>query len=307
MLKSYVLGTSLACALLTSACTTFEPLRPDMEARPLPSRADEIAYINELRTAYRVDDGQSVPCYTGENLKAFRPKYVQGYPDWDQAQEAAGYKGQCLRFAEDPGDDKMSSYLESGFGLTDLYCQRYFVVATETRQSRKLQRGIAKTGDTLMNAVLGALSVAASPIAISSAGFSAIDSGYGAIDDAFVVAPTREDVRQLVMGAQQRFRADVFSKDKDGKSQLPKRYASGRATIERYAGLCTFDGMRQLVADAVTTKTTDLNASAAAKKDQKGGGGTDVGQTESLVTVPAKGELAAKVEAGAVPPPIAPQ
>lgn len=306
MVKSFVLGTSLACAILTSACTANEHLRPDMEARPLPSRADEIAYINELRKAYTADTAGTVPCYTGDHLKPFRPKYVQGYSEWDQNQEVAGYAGTCLRFAPNPGDPTVTSYLESGFGLTDLYCQRYFVIATETRQSRKLQRGLFKTGDTLMNAVLGALSVGANPIAISSAGFSAIDSGYGEVDDAFVVAPTRDDVRKLVQGAQQRFRADVFSKDKDGNSQIPKSYASARATVERYAGLCTFDGMRQLVADAVTTKTNELNASAAEKKDDEGSSSGN-GQTEGVVKAPVKAEPAVKSEPGAVPPPITPQ
>ena len=278
-----------AVALLSaSACTTFEETRPDMEARPLPSRGDEIAYINELRKAYRPDEDGAMPCYTGQDLKPFRPKYVQGYAEWDSDQEA---KGRCVRFAPNPGDGPITSYLESGFGLTDLYCQRYFTIATETRQSRKLQRSFFKTGDTLLNAVMGALSVGANPIAISSAGFSAIDSGYGAVDDAFVVAPTREDVRKLVHGAQQKFRAEVFRKGERGETELPKSYAAARSTIERYAGLCTFDGMRQLVADAVATQTDALNTSAKKpaeeKKDEGGKKSTD-GKKDTPAATPAR-------------------
>lgn len=261
----------------------------------MPSRADEIAYINELRKAYAVEPNGPVPCYTGAKLKPFRPKYVQGYPDMDDAQDAGAFDGQCLRFAENPGPDKIGAYLENGFGLTDLYCQRYFIVATQTRQGRRLQRGLFKTGDTLMNAVLSALSVGANPIAISSAGFSAVDAGYGAIDDAFVVAPSRDDVRQLVLSAQQRFRADIFTKDTNGVSQVPKSYASARATVERYAGLCTFDGMRQLVADALAAKTAALNASAEAPKTPP-----KAGETPAPPAVTSS-------DTAAVPPPISPK
>lgn len=294
----------IAAIVSLPACTSFEPLRPDMEARPLPSRADEIAYINELRKAYQVDTSPNIPCYSGKDLKPFRPKFVQGYREWDAGQEVAAYDGQCLRFASDPKPEEMTAYLESGFGLTDLYCQRYFTIATETRQSRKLQRDVAKTGGTLVNAVLTALSAGSNPIGITSAGFSAIDSGYGAIDDAFVVAPTREDVRKLVQGAQQKFRADVFKPDAKGQLQLPKRYASARATIEKYAGLCTFDGMRQLVADAVTDKTDALNVSAqkTAGKDEKK---TDT-QTAESKKASAAGTTATDVQSLTNPVPVSP-
>lgn len=278
----------------TGACTSVEELRPDMESRPLPSRADEIAYINELREAYTtvsLADRKSVPCYAGEKLHSFRPKYVQGYPDWDPQQDTAAYSGQCLRFKPNPGVQKITSYLESGFGLTDLYCQRYFTVATETRQSRALQRNLVKTGGTLMNAVLAALSGSAASRSISTAAFGAVDSGYGAVDDAFVVAPTRDDVRKLVLSAQQKYRSAIFKKDSSGKANLPVSYASARAAVERYAGLCTFDGMRQLVADAVASKTKALNESAEkpagnqpknVAESVKSGSGED----ESLVAPP---------------------
>jgi hypothetical protein len=277
-----------------------------MEARPLPSRADEIAYINELRKAYRVDTSADIPCYTGKDLKPFRPKFVQGYPDWDAGQEVAAYDKQCLRFAADPKPEQMTAYLESGFGLTDLYCQRYFTIATETRQSRRLQRDVVKTGGTLVNAVLTALSAGSNPIGITSSGFSAIDAGYGAVDDAFVVAPTRDDVRKLVLGAQQQFRADVFKADNKGRVQLPKRYQSARATIERYAGLCTFDGMRQLVADAVKEKTDALNTSAQetpAKGEDKAGAKSTQSKKAPAV---AKSTPATRPQSLTAPPPVSP-
>ena len=303
----------LAAFLSASACTSIEPLRPDMEARPLPSRADEIALINQLRKAYTLDDAGGIPCYAGKNLRSFRPKYVQGYPDYDSDQDVAAYAGKCLRFAPNPGDASITSYLESGFLLTDLYCNRYFTVATEERQTRQLQRGLFKTVDTLTNAVMAALSASAPAIAVSSASFSAVDSGYGNVDDAFVVAPTRDDVKKLVLSGQQQIRADVFKKDKRGEMTLPKSYASARATIERYAQLCSFDGMRQQVADAVHSKTTAQNDAAqetanqgaqAAQGSENGGKETPKSKAASKAIAPKGGPTPASSDN---PPPVSPK
>jgi hypothetical protein len=278
----------LAILTSTTACSSIEPLRPDMEARALPSRADEIAYINGLRQAYGPTTNDY--CYDGKTLPAFRPKFTQGYREWDDPQEL---RGSCIGWADPPkAANAVQTYLENGFGLTDLYCQRYFTIATETRQSRKLQQQTFKAGDALINAVMLALSSPERALGLSHAGFSAIDTTYRNIDEAFVVAPTREDVRDLVHGAQQKFRSEVFAKD---SKSMPKSYASARAVIESYAGLCSFDGMRQLVANSVKQTTDKLNDDAA--RAQGGQEGAETGEKTKGATT-GKG--------GTAPPPAKP-
>lgn len=259
MIRALILSSSI----LVSGCTSIEPLRPDMEARLIPSRLDEIAFINGLREAY-TPVTESIGCYDGKSLKRLRPKYSQGYAEDDPAQDALG-SSQCVTFRETSTDAviraaQVTRYLENGFGLTDIYCQRYFVIATQTRQGRKFQRNTGSAVDVLVGSVLTALGGGTTITGLANAGFEAFDSTYKNIDDAFVVAPERDDVRKLVHAAQQDFRATVF----DVKS-LPQSYPGGRSVIERYAGLCSFDGMRQLVADAVSGKAKDLNEKAARK------------------------------------------
>lgn len=301
MNRAYFLAS---LAIFASGCTSIEALRPDMEARLVPSRLDEIAFINGLREAYAPVEGDAkAGCYDGRNLKPIRPKYSQGYAEDDPAQHKLA-QPKCVVFKPagantEVGSVAITRYLENGFGLTDLYCQRYFVIATQTRQGRRFQRNTGSAVDVLVASVLTALGGGTTATGLANAGFEAFDSTYKNIDDAFVVAPERDDVRKLVHAAQQDFRATIF----DAKT-LPKSYPGARSVIERYAGLCSFDGMRQLVADAVSGKAKDLNAKADEKDKDKTPPKLVEGKSTPAV---AKDSVPAKSEVEGVPPPITPQ
>lgn len=246
-----------------SACTSVERLRPDLASRVLPSRLDEIAYINALREAF-VFDPQPANCYDGKELNYFRPRLEQGRPDHTKEQESTPDPS-CVSYRTLPAgerDVKIRRYLEAGFGLTDLYCQRYFTIAAESAQSRKFQRNSFSALDALMNAVLSAASAGKTALAIANAGFEGVDSTYQNIDTAFLVAPDLANVRDLVHAAQGDYRTRAFGK-------MPETYESARAVIERYAGHCSFTGMRQLVNDSVAKTTRDLTPSQPAKPEAK--------------------------------------
>lgn len=253
-MKRYV----IAAAVLASGCTSIEPLRPDMAARSMPSRLDEIAYINSLREAFEFTQTPSTGCYAGSELRYFRPKYTQGYPDHNSEQEQ-GIVGMCVKYktlVPAEREEAIARYLDAGYGLTDLYCQRYFVIAAETAQARRFQRNSGSTVDTLMNAVLGVANAGQTALAVANAGFEAYDSTYQNIEDAFMVAPELENVRKLVHAAQLDYRSST------AKKPLPQSYESARSVIERYAGLCSYSGMKQLVNDSVSSETRDLLDSA---------------------------------------------
>jgi hypothetical protein len=252
----------------TTACTSVEALRPDMEARPVPSRLDEIAYINGLRQAYAA---ASAPCYNGKNLKPFKPKFVQGYrqtdPDADQASESL-----CIQFKPSEPDKKstqpkmIQDYLDNGFGLTDLYCSRFIMVAAETRQSRKMQKNTVSGVGALVAIALNAVSAGADAITVASGGFAAIDSTYKNIDDAFVISPDKESLIRLVQNAQDTYR-------KQARGTPPRSFAEARSKIERYASLCTFDGMRALVNSSIQLASQTLKKESKEEpktKDEKG-------------------------------------
>ena len=250
-----------------AACTSIEALRPDMHARPVPSRGDEIAMINGMRSAIQFDPTVT-NCFKGEGLTAFRPKFVQGYGDYQEANDT--YPG-CPTFKSLTAAERkprIREYLDSGFGLVDLYCNRFFMIAAETRQSRQIQRNTGSALDTLITTVMQAAGTGEQGVAILNHGFEAFDATYKNIDAAFLVAPDRDDLVALVTSAQDKIRTDSYATDYN-------TYAAARSAVERYASKCTFDGMKDLVGTAVR------NAAKDAKGETKKPGGTGSGNGQS--------------------------
>lgn len=257
---------AIGLLLSTAACTAVEPLRPDMEARPVPSRLDEIAYINGLRQAYASDKpNASAPCYIGAKLRPFRPKFVQGYRETDNDAEQLSQTS-CVRFKESEADQNsgqarlIQDYLDNGFGLTDLYCSRFIMVAAEERQSRRLQRNTASAVDALVGVVLNAVSAGADALAVANGGFEAIDATYNNIDDAFVITPDKESLVRLIQNAQDAYR-------KQARDTPPRSFAEARSKVERYASFCTYDGMRALVNSSVQLAAQNLKQESKEGKE----------------------------------------
>ncbi len=260
MLALVLAATSL------SACASVERLRPDIEAKPVPSRLDEIAYINSLRRAYTYkgeagDD--TANCYKGGDLGRFNPELSEGYALHDDEHEQIP-NGNCVFFRK-LSDDKIRpailDYLDAGFGLTDIYCQRFFIVASQAAQKRRFERDTGTTVDGLVGAVLGFANASKNALEIVNAGFAAINSTFKNIDEAFLVGPDLGNVRKLVQAAHAEFRSEAFKPEK-----MPNTYAGARSVVERYAGLCSFTGMKQLVNVSVQSQTQALTNSAEAPK-----------------------------------------
>lgn len=286
MIRAIFLGSTV----LLSACTSLEPLRPDMHARPIPSRIDEVAFINGLRAAYVAYAGPD--CYVGTGLKAYRPKFVQGYREYDANAENLS-SGQCIRFAmldANPAvrEPLVREYLANGFGLTDLYCNRFFMTAAETRQSRRMQSTTLSGVDTLVTSVFTALGAGTVTTGVLNNTFEAGTATYNNIDASFLVAPDRDDLVKLVQSAQDSIRTQAFT-------DLPKSYPTARSVIERYASTCTFDGMRALVGVAVKQAATKLADEAAKPKaGDKGNGGATTSSTTVGVSAVTKPDAAAQ-------------
>lgn len=256
----------LAACALASGCSTIEPLRPDMEARPVPSRLDEIAYINGMRRALEYSRPEQTPvgCYQGDKLKPFNPKFTQGYREFDEAAEHTKVQANsCLTFKESSGNStasKIEEYLANGYGLVDLYCSRFFIIAGETRQVRKLQKDSATSVSTLVQGVLHAIGATEHALTSATLGFGLIDSTYKNIDAAFVITPEHETLIHLVQTAQSAYRTQ-------SRATAALTFPEARSRIERYASMCTFDGMQQLVNASLNESSKQLTKE---KKNQAG-------------------------------------
>lgn len=255
-------------ALLLGGCTSFEGVRPDIAAKPVPSRFDEIAHVNALRSAFEFlpakepGDGAQRPtlgCYQGTGLRAFRAKSAEGYDRRVPEEFDTDTAELCVYYRALPEDDAarnkvLFEYVSAGFSLTDIYCARFFTVVTASAQNRAFGKSVFGGVDTLVSSVLTLSNAGKTAIGIANSGFGLIDTTFDAYDSAYLVAPDMANVRKLVLAAQNEYRADVLEGDKD----FPKTYSTARSIIERYAGLCTFPGMRQLVNDSIAEKTDDI-------------------------------------------------
>lgn len=246
-----------------TACASVEAVRPDIAAKPLPSRPDEIALINELRMAYEVVDPRSQfgeVCFDGAGLRAFKSKSGQGYQD---APDPENERNGCIRFRSvnaQTGDGDLVRYMSAGFTLTDIYCQRFFAVAAASERNRNFGRTMANGVDTLVGSILTLSGAGRTSIGISNAAFGLIDDGIEAYDTAYLVGPDLAEVRRLVAAAQAQYRMNSL----DTESEVfPSTYAGARAVIERYAGLCSYTGMKELVDTSVKDKTDELNEDAS--------------------------------------------
>ncbi len=268
--RKYRWALVLAAASL-AGCTSVEALRPDIAAKPLPSRLDEIAYINSLRSAYEVvtDDH----CFDGKDLRAFKAKLGQGYRKTDDPENFLS-SDKCLKFkavdgSKLAGKSALADYLTAGFGLTDLYCKRFFSIASETQQNRVFGRNLTNGVDTLVGSILTLASAGDTAIGITNGSFGLINGTLEGFDAAYLVGPDMPEVERLVKAEQTLFKETVFAKD--GKS-FPSSYAGARSVIESYAGICSFTGMRQLVAKSVADKTETLNQKVQETRNDTGQG-----------------------------------
>lgn len=288
----------LVSTIFLTGCTSVEGLRPDIAAKPVPSRLDEIAYINVLRSsltkagaapaatvapppkagADQAATGSPLPelCYTGKGLKPFRPKSSQGYAD--NANNDERVKGEtdsgdvvnCYTFktvsAGQTGKQEVSNYLYAGFGLTDLYCARFFTVTNASEQNRKFGRNFANGIDVLIGAILTSSGAGDTAIGITNSAFGLVDSTFQAYDSAFLVAPDMSNVRKLVLAAQNEYRQNALKSD---EATFPNSFMGARSVVERYAGICSFSGMKELINASLAEKTKQIDKSLDQNADRK--------------------------------------
>ena len=265
----FIIGI-VAMSSLTG-CASVEGFRPDIAAKPVPSRLDEIAYINVLRSAFVLKTQDSVAanglpdrslCFDGTDLAVFKSKSGQGFNDTKFKEEEMA-SGNCLAYRPNPAAAEMRHYLTAGFGITDLYCQRFFTVANASEQNRKFGRNVASGVDVMVGSILSLSGAGETAVGIANAGFGLLDTTFESYDTAYLVAPDMSNVQKLVLAAQDEYRKDALK-----SSSMVAGYPAARSVIERYATLCTFSGMRELVNKSLKDKTDQINLNTNAPVSQ---------------------------------------
>ncbi len=84
-----------------------------------------------------------------------------------------------------------------------------------------------------------------------AAGFSFADGSFRDYDESFIVDADLSKLRRLVLAAQAYMHGRVFE-------DLPGTFFEAESTITRYAGLCSFPGMQDLLNDSVAEQISRI-------------------------------------------------
>jgi hypothetical protein len=261
------LVTGVVALSILGGCASVEGFRPDIAAKPVPSRLDEIAFINVLRSAFVLKNQDTIAanglpdrllCFDGADLAVFKSKSGQGFKNAPYKEEEMP-SGSCLAYRPNPAALEMRHYLTAGFGITDLYCQRFFTVANASEQNRKFGRNVASGVDVMVGSILSLSGAGDTAVGIANAGFGLLDTTFESYDTAYLVAPDMSNVQKLVLAAQDEYRKDALK-----SGSMVAGYPAARSVIERYATLCTFSGMRELVNKSLKDKTDSINLNTSA-------------------------------------------
>jgi hypothetical protein len=196
----------LALALATSACSTVNGLRTPLSARPVEPAQMERALLATLNSAVTLNENRASGTIATPNAA------------------------------------DIATYLNAGYTLTDIYCDRFFRAASESRQRRAYSRTLFNDVGAAMSAALGLSGASPDVIAGVATATGLSDSAWQNYDRSFVVAPELGQVRLLVLSAQDEFRRT---------NATPNNLYAAQSMIVRYAGLCSYVGMQGLLTDSL--------------------------------------------------------
>lgn len=371
MRRSLLLGCAIS-ALALNACSAIDGFdKPVIAAKPTPSRLDEIAFINVLRSAFQKipansttddnrskskplggrpaifqqdegeaggvnaevgegDDDQNINngpervsiedlqsailassglCFDGEGLERFKSKLGDGLDISDgneeflkgQSRNGNGNEAACITYKAYQRPDfsegainsaenqksllQMQTYLAAGFGLTDLYCNRFFTTASAGTQNRQFSQDLNTGVDTLVGAVLGLSGAGSTALGITNSAFGLLGDGIQAFDAAYLVAPDLGAVRELIEASQAEYRKPFFVGTPEQMDEyFPRSYPAARAIIERYASQCSFTGMRQLITKSVGDKTERIKKGLEVERPDRVKGDKNRGSKDNVVS-----------------------
>ena len=142
-----------------------------------------------------------------------------------------------------PEPATMRTYVSAGFALSDIYCSRFFAKTDEAYRRRRFGRAATNDVGTAIATILGLANAGQGVVTGTAAAVGLADSTWRNYDDSFVVSPELSNVQTLVFAAQDLFRARTLGPS----ATLPGDYATAQSAILRYANLCSYLGMKDLL------------------------------------------------------------
>lgn len=213
-------------------CASLNDLRTDLSA-PRPQVGNEqAALVQNLRAAY-------VPCGA--------PRTPTG------AQAAAAENVSCVRFKTSGDAAEISNFTNAGLTLSDLACDDFFRRTNQSARKRRFGRGVANDTSVVVAAALKLAAAGSNALVASATAFNFVDKGFRNYDESFMVSAELARVRRLVLSAQDKLKTEILATP-------PKTFFAAESKITRYAGLCSFLGMQDLLGVAVDNAVAKVEA-----------------------------------------------
>lgn len=158
-----------------------------------------------------------------------------------------------------PTDDDIKVFIDSGITLSDYYCDIFFRNTNRAVRHRRFTRNTTNDVGGMVATILGLAKAGSGVTGGVAAGFSFADSGFRNYDESFMVDPDLAKMQRLVIAAQDNMKVRIFA-------DPPKSFPAAESAIIRYAGLCSFLGMQDLLNDSVNEKTNRIETDTGAKQ-----------------------------------------
>ncbi|QAY75153.1 lytic transglycosylase domain-containing protein [Sphingosinicella sp. BN140058] len=150
---------------------------------------------------------------------------------------------------------KMRLYLSAGFLLSDFYCQQFIAKTDEAYRRRSFGRAITNDAGTVVQSLLNLANAGKDAVTAVGVATGLADSAWRHYDSAFMVSADLSNVQSLVHAAKDSFRARTLGPG----ATLPADYATAQSAILRYANICSFLGMQDLLNRSAAEQRERLN------------------------------------------------
>lgn len=159
----------------------------------------------------------------------------------------------CERLKADLEGRELTDFTAAGFTLSDYYCDVFFRQTNQAARHRRFARNLNNDVGGVVATVLGLAKAGSGVVGGVAAGFSLADGSFRNYDEAFMVDADLAKLRRLVLSAQDNMKIVI-------QASPPTTVFAAESAILRYAGVCSFLGMQDLLNDSVALKTASIEA-----------------------------------------------
>lgn len=158
------------------------------------------------------------------------------------------------------GMERIIGFTNAGMTLSDLYCDRFFREANLSSRKRRFTRGLSNDVGGAIATALGLARVASGVVGGVAGGFAFADSSLRNYDESFMVDADLSKMRRLVLSAQDNMKLGI-------QKNPPETIYGAESKVIRYAGLCSFLGMKDLLNESVAEKTVRIEGDTKDKNE----------------------------------------